>query len=400
MKIWLWRAEFKYEAQLFCRNCFVNKKYKLQNRILIVVNSAWNVVNFRLGLIEGLESQGYHPIVAAPSDIDLSSIKALGCEFHNVGVQPQSLNPLNDLGFMLELFFLMRKTNVVACLFFTAKPNIFGGFCASLWGLHFINNISGLGSIFIENGLLSKVLVFLYKLALKRSSCVFFQNQDDRELFLQKKIVKFEQTQLLPGSGVNLQKFQPSGKSRDMDQTPFSFVLIARLIKDKGVVEYIEASKLVSKSHPFVQFKLLGFLGVQNPTAISTEQMSEWEKLPFIHYSGSTEDVRPFIEESDCVVLPSYREGTPKVLLEAAAMGKPIITTDVPGCREVVEDQLTGFLCEVKSAQDLAQKMCQMIELSVEQRAKMGRLGRLKIEKQFSEKIVVDRYLEVIRSFK
>jgi len=353
-----------------------------------------------MGLIEGLQSQGFKLILAAPSDIDLSPIKTLGCEFYNVGVRPQSLNPLNDLCLMVELFFLMRKTNVAACLFFTAKPNIFGGLCASLLGLHFINNISGLGSIFIENGLLSKVLVLLYKLALKRSSCVFFQNQDDRDLFLQKKIVKFEQTQLLPGSGVNLQKFQPSRKSRDMDQTPFSFVLIARLIKDKGVVEYIEASKLVSKSHPFVQFKILGFLGVQNPTAISVEQMNEWQKLTHIHYVGSAEDVRSFIEESDCVVLPSYREGTPKVLLEAAAMGKPLVTTNVPGCKEVVEDQLTGFLCEVRSVQDLAQKMCQMIELSVEERAQMGRLGRIKMEKQFSEKIIVDRYLEVIKSLK
>ena len=372
-----------------------------QNKtILIVANSSWNVVNFRMGLIRALQAEEFQVVAAAPLDIDPTNIKALGCEVFEVKVRAQSLNPLRDLGFVLQLFLILRQTGAQTCLFFTAKPNIFGGFCASLLDLHYINNISGLGSVFIKNGFLSKVMILLYKLALKKSSCVFFQNRDDRDLFLQKNIVKSEKTKLLPGSGVNLQKFQPVLKIKKIDQEPFTFILISRLIKDKGVIEYIEAAKLVSKLHPDIQFKILGFLGVQNPTAISTQQMNEWQQLQFVSYLGEANDVRPFIEESDCVVLPSYREGTPKVLLEAAAMGKPIITTDVPGCREVVEDQLTGFLCEVRSAQDLAHKMCQMIELSAEQRAQMGRLGRLKMENQFSEKIVIDRYLEVIRSLK
>ena len=372
-----------------------------QNKtVLIVANSSWNVVNFRMGLIRALQAEEFQVVAAAPLDIDPANIKALGCEVFEVKVRAQSLNPLRDLGFVLQLFLILRQTGAQTCLFFTAKPNIFGGFCASLMGLHYINNISGLGSVFIENGFLSKVMILLYKLALKKSSCVFFQNRDDLDLFLQKNIVKSEQTKLLPGSGVNLQKFQPAVNIKKIDQEPFTFILISRLIKDKGVIEYIEAAKLVSKLHSDIQFKILGFLGVQNPTAISTQQMNEWQQLQFVSYLGEANDVRPFIEESDCVVLPSYREGTPKVLLEAAAMGKPIITTDVPGCREVVEDQLTGFLCEVRSAQDLAHKMCQMIELSAEQRAQMGRLGRIKMENQFSEKIVIDRYLEVIRSLK
>ena len=369
-----------------------------QNKtVLIVANSSWNVVNFRMGLIRALQAEEFQVVAAAPLDIDPANIKALGCEVFEVKVRAQSLNPLRDLGFVLQLFLILRQTGAQTCLFFTAKPNIFGGFCASLMGLHYINNISGLGSVFIENGFLSKVMILLYKLALKKSSCVFFQNRDDRDLFLQKNIVKSEKTKLLPGSGVNLQKFQPVLKIKKIDQEPFTFILISRLIKDKGVIEYIEAAKLVSKLHPDIQFKILGFLGVQNPTAISQEQMNEWLRLPFVHYLGSVDDVRPFIQDSDCVVLASYREGTPKVLLEAAAMGKPIITTNVPGCKEVVEDQLTGFLCDVRSAKDLAQKMCQMIELSFEERDRMGKLARLKMEKQFSEQFVIDRYLKVIR---
>ena len=366
--------------------------------ILIVTNSSWNLVNFRMGLIQALDAEEFQVVAAAPLDIDPSNVKDLGCEILEVKVRAQSLNPLIDLGFLLQLFLIMRKTGVQTCLFFTAKPNIFGGFCASLLGLHYINNISGLGSVFIENGFLSKVMVLLYKVALKKSSCVFFQNRDDLDLFLQKNIVKSEQTKLIPGSGVNLQKFQPTLKLKNFAQEPFAFILISRLIKDKGLIEYIEAAKLVSKLHSDIQFQILGFLGVQNPTAITAKQMVEWQQLPFVSYLGQADDVRPFIEASDCVVLPSYREGTPKVLLEAAAMGKPIITTDVPGCRETVDDQLTGFLCEVRSAKDLAQKMCQMIELSVEERVQMGRLGRIKMENQFSEKIVIDRYLEEIRA--
>jgi glycosyltransferase involved in cell wall biosynthesis len=291
----------------------------------------------------------------------------------------------------------MKTSRAKVCLFFTVKPNVYGSFSARLLGVPYINNISGLGSIFIGEGWLVKLMSFLYKFALNKSSCIFFQNPDDRNLFVQEQIVCLEKTQLLPGSGVNLDQFKPSGLLRSNEQ-PFSFLLIARMIIDKGVVEFIEAAKKVHQSHPGVEFQLLGFLGVQNPTAISKEQIAEWTQLPFIHYLGAADDVRPFIERSDCVVLPSYREGTPKALLEAAAMAKPIITTRVPGCKEVVEDDVTGFLCEVKSAQDLAQKMIQMLELSATQRSKMGQLGRLKMEQEFSEQIVIDRYLSVLQA--
>ena len=371
-------------------------KYPTQT-ILVVVNSAWNVVNFRAGLIKGLKEKGFRVVAVAPVDIDRTFLEDLGCEFHEVKLLPQSLNPWGDLLFMVNVLWLIKRTRAKACLFYTAKPNVYGSLGARLLGVPYINNISGLGSVFIGEGWLVKLMNFLYRVALKGSSCVFFQNPDDRDLFIQQQIVHREQTQLLPGSGVNLEQFKPSGLVRSSDQA-FTFVLIARLIKDKGVVEFIEAAQKVHQTHPDVEFQLLGFLGVQNPTAISKEKVEEWTQLPYIHYLGAADDVRPFIERSDCVVLPSYREGTPKVLLEAAAMGKPIIATRVPGCKEVVEDDVTGYLCEVKSPHDLAQKMVQMIELSAAQRARMGQLGRLKMEQQFSEQIVIDRYLVVLQA--
>ncbi len=374
-----------------------NSLDQLDQTILIVVNSAWNLVNFRAGLIKGLKEKGFRVVAVAPVDIDRTTLADLGCEFHEVKLLLQSLNPWGDLLFMVNVLWLIKRTRAKACLFYTAKPNVYGSLGARLLGVPYINNISGLGSVFIGEGWLVKLMTFLYRVALKGSSCVFFQNPDDRDLFIQQQIVRREQTQLLPGSGVNLEQFKPSGLVRSSDQA-FTFVLIARLIKDKGVVEFIEAAQKVHQTHPDVEFQLLGFLGVQNPTAISKEKVEEWTQLPYIHYLGAADDVRPFIERSDCVVLPSYREGTPKVLLEAAAMGKPIIATRVPGCKEVVEDDVTGYLCEVKSPHDLAQKMVQMIELSAAQRARMGQLGRLKMEQQFSEQIVIDRYLVVLQA--
>lgn len=364
--------------------------------LLIVANSGWNLVNFRSGLIKALQRAGHIVVCAAPNDISFSELDRLGCDFLELKISPQSLNPFKDMWLMVQLMLLMKRTQAQKCLFFTAKPNIFGSLCASLLGFEYVNNISGLGSVFIENGLLSKFMCFLYKLALKKSTCVFFQNPDDRDVFILKNIVRMGQAQLLPGSGVDLNRYRPGLTTNHSIPGEIKFIMIARMIRDKGVYEYIEASKMVHIQYPKVHFNLLGFLGVENPTAVSREQMNEWNKFSFIHYLGETQDVREFISQSDCVVLPSYREGTPKSLLEAAAMAKPIITTNVPGCKEVVDDGLTGLFCEVRNAQDLAKKMCQMIKLTEQDRKIMGQRGRLKMEQKFSEQLVIDKYLNAI----
>ena len=375
---------------------FVKSPSSKPKNLLVVANSGWNLVNFRSGLIKALQGAGYRVFAAAPLDISPSKLESLGCDFFELKLSPQSLNPLKDLWFMAELLFLLRKTQTQECLFFTAKPNIFGSICARLLGIKYINNISGLGSVFIENGLLSKFMCLLYKLALKKSTCVFFQNPDDRNVFILKKIVRLEQSFLLPGSGIDLNRYRPAPLRNQSKPGELKFILIARMIRDKGVYEYIEAAKWVHSQYPNVQFNLLGFLGVENPTAVSFDQMNEWNKLSFIHYLGEAEDVRDFISQSDCIVLPSYREGTPKSLLEAAAMGKPIITTNVPGCKEVVDDGVSGYLVEVKNVKDLARQMCKMIALSEFERQEMGRCGRIKMEQEFNEELVFNAYLNVI----
>lgn len=200
----------------------------------------------------------------------------------------------------------------------------------------------------------------------------------------------------LPGEGVGLNHFAfASMRTRPADQPVL--LMIARLLRDKGVLEYVEAARRVHTLNPKAIFRLLGAAGADNPTAISLDQVRSWEEERIIEYLGITEDVRPHIADADCVVLPSYREGIPRTLLEAGAMGRPIITTDVAGCRDIVEDGINGFLCMPRNGVDLAEKMLQFINLSHKQRANMGQNGRKKMVREFDEKIVIQRYLEVIR---
>ncbi len=195
-----------------------------------------------------------------------------------------------------------------------------------------INNISGLGTAFIKGGLLGKIVSFLYRVGLKRSKCVFFQNIDDKDLFLKKNLVAKGQVDILPGSGVNLKYFQPSNSDvTNKNQDEFVFLLIARLIWDKGIQEYVDAARLIKKDNSNIRFQILGFLDVDNQTAVLRSDVDSWVEEGIIEYLNATDDVRPFIEKSDCVVLPSYREGTPKTLLEAGAIPQYLGKADQEG---------------------------------------------------------------------
>ena len=365
-------------------------------KVLLLANTFWNLHNFRTGIIKSLLNSGYEVITVAPNDKYCNILQCNGCQTETVSIDPKGINPIADCWTFIQFLCVLIRERPNVCLFYTAKPNIYGSWAASILGCAYINNISGLGSAFIQGGWLKKLLIFFYKLALVKSSRVFFQNKDDLDLFLSASLIKSEQSGVLPGSGVDLSRFKPQSESGNSN-ADFSFILIARMLKDKGVNEYIQAASIVHKAFNGVQFKLLGPLGVDNPSAISQSDMNKWQRTGYIEYLGSSEDVRSFISESTCVVLPSYREGAPKTLLEAAAMGKPIITTDVPGCRDVVQDGVTGLLCEAKSSEDLARKMIKMIQLSDIERKQMGIFGRRLMEQRFDETLVISKYLEEIK---
>jgi glycosyltransferase involved in cell wall biosynthesis len=366
-------------------------------KILISLNTAWNLLNFRAGLIGGLISSGYEVVAVAPKDEYVVKLELLGCRFVHLEMDNQGTNPIRDLLLLWRFFLLLKTENPDLCLFYTVKPNVYGSLASAICGIPFINNVSGLGAVFIQGGWLKRFVSALYRLAFRNSNRVFFQNRDDLGLFLENKLVKVALTDVLPGSGINLHSFTPTyDADRKSLNSPFRFLLIARMLKDKGVVEFVNAAKLLKESGVKAEFCLLGFLDVQNPATISSGQMKEWADQGFVKYLGVSDDVREHIASADCIVLPSYREGTPRTLLEAAAMGKPIITTNVVGCKEVVENGVNGFLCEVKNTQDLALKMKELLLLSDDQRRLMGENGRLKMEKEFDENIVIQKYLHAI----
>ncbi len=296
---------------------------------------------------------------------------------------------------------LLRKYRPVALVSFTVKSNIYGGFAARLLGIPQIGNISGLGTAFIEGGWLGRMVMVLYRIGIGAAFRIFFQNPDDRDFFLANGLVKPEQAGLLPGSGVDLGHFSPTARpSNDsaigVAQRPFGFLYIGRMLGDKGLKELVAAVGLLKSEGLAIELGLLGAQGGTNPSAISEAQLADWQQQGVVEYLGATDDVRPEIARADCVVLPSYREGTPRSLLEAAAMAKPLIATDVPGCRQVVKHGENGFLCLIKDPRDLALVMRRMMALSLQERANMGRASRLLAEREFDEQKVVEQYLDAL----
>ncbi|GGD31891.1 glycosyltransferase family 4 protein [Aureimonas glaciei] len=365
-------------------------------KILISINTSWNVYNFRSGLVQALVAAGYEVVVAAPEDGHSARLADLGCRYIALPMDNQGTSPRSDIRLYRNYRRLMRAEKPDCFLGWTIKPNIYGTLAAQSLGIPAINNISGLGTAFIRGGWLSRLAKSLYRLALRRSATVFFQNRDDRALFVDQKLVQRERTALLPGSGIDLTRFS-AAPMNGRPAADLCFLLIGRILWDKGLAEFVAAARQVRARHPKVRFQILGFLDAANQTAVPRSEVDRWVAEEGIDYLGTTDDVRPFIADADCIVLPSYREGTPRTLLEAAALGRPLIATDVPGCREVVDNGSNGLLCAVRDAEDLARCMLEMIAASPAERAEMGAFSRSKVEREFDEQIVIDRYLAAIR---
>jgi glycosyltransferase involved in cell wall biosynthesis len=369
---------------------------KLSKKVVIALNTAWNLVNFRAGLIRALVAQGYEVVAVAPYDEYAPRLAALGCRFVALPMDNKGTHPGRDLLLFLRFLKLLRNERPDVYLGYTIKPNVYGSLAAHSLSIPVVNNIAGLGTAFIHDNWLTRLVRGLYKTALTRSHHVFFQNDEDKRLFIKLNIVLHDRVSRLPGSGINLDIFchEPMSLS---ENRPFRFLLVARLLWDKGVGEYVAAARMVRLKYPAATFQLLGFLDVKNKTAVSSAQMNEWVNEGVVEYLGVADDVKPYLAVADCVVLPSYREGVPRSLLEAAATGRPIVTTDAVGCRDAVDDGVSGLFCRVADAADLADKLLQMMEMSSENRTTMGLAGRRKMELEFDEKIVIDRYLQVIK---
>lgn len=364
-------------------------------KVLISINTTWNLVNFRSGLVRALNAAGYDVVAASPPDGYIPSLKALGCRYVLLPMDNKGTHPGRDLLLFLRYLALLRTERPSVYLGYTVKPNVYGSLAAHLLGIPVINNIAGLGITFGRRTWLTHLLRILYRMALLKSRTVFFQNEDDRQLFIGDRLVRKEIADRIPGSGIDLVRFQLTSFPNSGNR--FRFLLLSRMVWDKGVGEFVEAARVVKLRYPEVECCLLGFLDVQNPNAISRAKMDEWIAEGSVRYLGASDDVRVEIADADCIVLPSYyREGVPRSLLEAAAMGRPIITTDSVGCREAVDNGVTGFLCQPRDANDLSVKMEQMLSLTPGHRKEMGEQGRRKMQREFDEEIVIQKYVEVI----
>ena len=364
-----------------------------QKIVLISSNAAWNIANFRSGLIRELIARDFGVIAVAPHDEHAERLIAMGCRFIPLPMDNQGTNPFADVYLLARYLRIFWREKPDTFLGYTIKPNVYGSIAAHAMGIPVINTVSGLGTAFIRDSWLTRAAKRLYRIAFAHSQVVFFQNEEDRTHFVSERLVSPERTARVPGSGVDLQRFQPVGTDVRPPRAGPRFLLIARLLYDKGVGEFVEAARILKAQRPEVVCAMLGFLDAQNRTAVARSDVERWVAEGVVDYLGAADDVRSHIAEADCIVLPSYREGTPRTLLEAAAMGKPLIATNVPGCREAVDHGRNGLLCKVRDAEDLARTMSAFADMTAQQRLAMGEAGRVKMTREFDERIVIDAYL-------
>jgi glycosyltransferase involved in cell wall biosynthesis len=362
--------------------------------VCLVCNTCFAIYTYRQGLIRMLVAKRVRVIVLAPRDRTFPLLEQMGCECIDLPVASKGTNPLDDLRTLAALYRHYRRIRPDVVFHYTIKPNIYGTLAAWLARVPSIAVTTGLGYVFIQKSHAARVAKALYRVAFRFPREVWFLNRDDEQAFLQERLLAHpERARLLHGEGVDIDHFALTPLPQAGHLT---FVLIGRLLWDKGVGEYVEAARMLRARYPQARFQLLGPAGVDNPSAITQADIDAWVKEGIVEYLGEAHDVRPMIANADCVVLPSYREGVPRTLMEASAMGRPIVATDVPGCREVVQDGITGLLCEVKNARALADALEKILTMNPEARRAMGLRGRDKVTAEFDEALVVERYRQTL----
>jgi glycosyltransferase involved in cell wall biosynthesis len=366
-----------------------------KKKIAIIENHELGIYSIRHDLVKAIAEKYDTTVLTEVDDsfknADLESI------VHFVDVGKAVLNPATALKYYSRLRKALLKTKPDLCLTFTIRPAIYGNLVTGRLKIPTISTITGTGPLFDSKSISYSIARWLYKRVLKKTRFVFFPNYDDLNGFVERGYIKKEQARRVPGSGINHEQFAPQPSTRESDGK-FVFLYISRLIKDKGVMEFVEAASLLRDQYPDAEFHIIGPLwsGNKKSLTVSANELNSWIEKKWIVYHDKQKDVRPFMADADCVVMPSYREGMSNVLLEAASMARPLIATNVTGCRDIVEDGVNGLLCKVKSGTDLAEKMKKMMALSSAEREEMGKRGREKMIREFDKKIVIQNYLQAI----
>jgi len=405
--------------------------------LLFSANRSWNLVNFRRTLLKELSTH-FRIVAVAPPDETTVQLRQLVDNYYPIKIDAHSTNPVKEIEILKSYYQIYRRVKPKLIFHYTIKPNIYGNLAAKLLKIRSVSVITGLGYTFINNNWIAQTARFLYKIALSHPERVLFLNREDWEQFLQLGLINSQKGELLPGEGIDLNYFPPAEqflkkrewvlseniaptkelsivKKKGQSLTPsskhsskhfFRLLFIGRLLKEKGIYQLVEGVRIfnqfykhrIEKNSNFqLKVQLVGEIVFNSPSAIKIEEILEWEREGLVKYLGKKADIRPYIASSDCIVLPSYREGIPRAILEGMAMEKPVIVTDVPGCRGVVENGVTGFIVPPNSPEKLAEAIYRMIVLPVEERKKMGKKGRLKVAEEFSDQIVIKKYLKLIK---
>jgi glycosyltransferase involved in cell wall biosynthesis len=358
-------------------------------KVLVLTNSIKGLYNFRRELISRLMEEGAEITISAPEIEDVPYFKRIGCKLLNTTINKRGTNPITDVRLLLEYLKIVRteKPNVV--LTYTIKPNVYGGIISRLSKVPYIPNITGLGSAVEKKGFLQMITLLLYKVALKNATYTFFQNNENKNRLINKGIIKGNY-KVIPGSGVNLQHFY----YMDYPNTgKIEFLFIGRIMKEKGIDQYLEVAEFIKNKYPNTVFHIIGSCeeGYQRT-------IEDMVRKGTVLYHGRQDDVREFHKIAHCTIHPTYYpEGMSNVLLESAACGRPVITTDRAGCKEIVEDGINGFLVEQRNSKDLIDKVEKFIQLNNRSREEMGIAGRKKVEREFDRQFVINEYIDIIK---
>lgn len=366
--------------------------------IVLSANSSWYLYNFRRNTILSLLNQGYSITCLSKEDEYTQKIKDLGCKWESLNIDGKGLNIYHEFKLLISFYKIFKRLRPRVVLNFTIKNNIYGTFASKLLYISSINNISGLGTAFIHNDIKFKLVRLLYSFALPLSTKIFCQNSEDKDLLVTKLGVKAELIDITPGSGVDINRFNPKKKTRIIcPDNKFRFIYTGRFIKDKGIFELIEAFKQLYKENANAELWLVGFRENDNFSAINSSTIKEWSDHPSISILNPTHEIENILGDADCLVLPSYREGLSKSILEACAMSLPVICSNVPGCNSVIQDGVNGLYCKPKNSNSLKKVMNNMLSMEKTAIDNMGKRGRKIIKEKFDESIVINQTLNAIK---
>ena len=368
-----------------------------RNKILLIANSTWNFYNFRLNIIDALIEKGFEVVLISPQDEYLHALLELKRIRHIPlrQLDRKGTNPWQESKLFMELFQIYRAEKPQLVIHYTIKPNIYGNLAARALGIKSICVVTGLGYVFLHDTLYNKLAKLLYKKSFSKADLVLFENNDDRDLFVAQGLVPAHNSDYLNGCGVNPEHYKPLLEINHSGSKSI-FTFIGRLMHDKGIIEFINAAKKLSSKYDNVEFWLVGEIDSGNPSSITDTMLCNWIETGIVKYFGQLKDVRPIIQKSDCVVLPSYREGMSRLLTEAISMEKPVISSDTPGCKQIVDVGRNGFLVPVRDTKALILAIEKFLKLTESERRSMGKAGRQKAMREFDDRLIAAQFVSLI----